>query len=69
MGSTGCRKIAVYANTDLDCVLPLNSALMHSQWRALAVERPAEEVITSCGAARCDTEGLFRISQRVKQVL
>lgn len=60
-GSVGCRNIALCASAVVKYALPSKSAMKSSQLRVLAAEGPVDEVTTSCGTARCDTEGLFRV--------
>lgn len=64
-GSGGCHTIVSYVSTDADYVFPLKNAIKISQMQALAAEGPEDETTKSCGTARCDIAGLFRMSQGV----
>lgn len=66
--SVGCAKMSGPKTTDADYALPPQSATKSSQLQ-LAAEDPMNEINTSCGVGRCDTEQLFRVSQGVEQVL
>lgn len=64
----GCRKIAICVSADAAYALTLKSYITSNNLPALGPEDSVDEAIMSCGTARCNTEGVFQMSQGVKQM-